>query len=263
MPPALRRRSPQHRLRYWPVTGTQRDTDAATCQHGRMATYVLWDIDGTLITNDFSGVSIYARAFERTTGTLPSVRVQSPHGMTEGQLLVEMLHSHGFDVSMHEQFMAHLTDLSIEENEEGLTRNRCPGVLEAIHRFGELGWHNGLLTGNAPDRARFKMIQAGIHPDLLDWEHSYFGHRSPTRHDLTASAASALSSNTVVIVGDTPTDGAAAASAGFPFLGVGTGSFTAEQLRSAGAFLAIDSFASGLDDAVSAIRPLEEPTPAG
>lgn len=221
-----------------------------------MAIHALWDIDGTLIENDFSGVSIYARAFELTTGALPSERPEQPHGMTEGQLLAEMLSIHGHDANLHEPYIEHLTALSIAEHEAGMTRRPCPGVADALTRFRDEGWHNGLLTGNAPDRARFKMLQAGFDENWFDWPNSFFGHRSPTRHHLTADAAAALPGRTVVIIGDTPNDGAAAASAGFPFLGVGTGSFTAAQLRDAGAFFAIESFAEGLDEAVAAIAGL-------
>lgn len=221
-----------------------------------MAIHLLWDVDGTLILNDFSGVSIYARAFERTTGALPTVPLSNPHGMTEGQLLPELLRIHNHDVALHGAFRDHLTVLSVEEHEAGLIRTACPGVADALSAFADLGWRNGLLTGNAPDRARYKMLQTGFDEDWFDWNNSFFGHLSDTRHHLTAEAASALAGHTVVIIGDTPLDGAAAESAGFPFLGVGTGSYSADELREAGAFLAVDSFAVGLDEAVAGIRSL-------
>jgi len=228
-----------------------------------VATYLLWDVDGTLIVNDFSGVSIYARAFERTTGSPPSVPLTNPHGMTEGQLLPELLRIHGHDVALHDVFREHLTALSIEEHETGLTRVACPGVAEALTGFARQGWHNCLLTGNAPDRARYKMLQTGFDENVFDWQNSFFGHRSETRHHLTATAAEALAPHTVVIIGDTPLDGAAAASAGFAFLGVATGSFGIEELREAGAFLAIDSFADGFEAALDGIRSLAGQRDAG
>jgi phosphoglycolate phosphatase len=222
-----------------------------------MATHLLWDIDGTLIRNDFSGTSIYARAFERTTGALPTVRIENPHGMTEGQLIPELLRIHGHDVKLHDVYAEHLMALSIAEHDEGMSRVPCPGVAEALPRLAALGFRNGLLTGNAPERARFKMLQAGFDEEWFDWGGSFFGHRSATRHELTAEAAEALRGHLVVIIGDTPNDGAAAASAGFAFLGVATGSFTAAELSDAGAFLAIDDFAVGLEEAIAAVRSLE------
>lgn len=223
-----------------------------------VATYLLWDIDGTLIRNEFTGVSIYAQAFERTTGALPTERPRNPHGMTEGQLLRELLAMHGHDVALHDEFRRHLDELSVEEHATGLRREQCPGAADALARFAEQGWRNGLLTGNAPERARFKMLQAGYGEEPFDWEHSFFGHLSEDRHHLTSLAARALDGHRVVIIGDTPMDGAAAASAGFPFLGVGTGSFTAEELLAAGAFVAVESFESGLAAASAAIAALPE-----
>lgn len=227
-----------------------------------MATYLLWDIDGTLIVNDFSGVSIYARAFERTTGVLPTERPASPHGMTEGQLLRELLAIHGHDVALHDTLRGHLDALSVEEHATPPAREQCAGAADALAHFAAQGWHNGLLTGNAPERARFKMLQAGYGVEPFDWEHSYFGHLSPDRHHLTDLAATALAGHRVVIIGDTPLDGAAAASAGFAFLGVGTGSFTSDELRAAGAFAAVDSFATGLEAATAAIAALPEVSPS-
>ena len=221
-----------------------------------MATYLLWDIDGTLIVNDFSGVSIYARAFERTTGAMPTLRPASPHGMTEGQLLREVLLLHGHDVGLHDVLRTHLDELSVEEHATGLVREQCAGAADALAHFAAQDWHNGLLTGNAPERARFKMLQAGYGEEPFDWQHSYFGHLSEDRHHLTSLAAAALAGHRVVIIGDTPLDGAAAASAGFAFLGVGTGSFGADELRAAGAFCAVDSFATGLAEATAAIAAL-------
>lgn len=227
-----------------------------------MGTSLLWDIDGTLIENDFTIVSVYAQAFELTVGSAPTVQIESPHGMTEAQLLRELLRIHGHDVSLHDTLLGHLDVVAARRHEEGVVRTPCAGVATALERFAELGWHNALLTGNAPDRARYKVLEAGLDDALFDWERSFFGHRSETRHHLTATAREALAGEVAIIIGDTPMDGLAAASAGFPFLGVGTGSFTADELGETDAFLTIDSFETGLDAAVAAIRALESATAA-
>jgi len=227
-----------------------------------VGTYLLWDIDGTLIENDFTIVSVYAQAFELTVGTAPTAQIENPHGMTEAQLLREMLRIHGHDVSLHDTLIGHLDVVAARRHEEGVVRRPCAGVEAALTRFAELGWHNALRTGNAPDRARYKVREAGLDDGLFDWEHSFFGHRSETRHHLTAMARDALADDTAIIIGDTPMDGLAAASAGFPFLAVGTGAYTADELGESDAFLAIDSFATGLEPAIAAIRALEAATAA-
>jgi phosphoglycolate phosphatase len=223
-----------------------------------VATYLLWDIDGTLIVNDFTGVSIYARAFERTTGAPPTERPANPHGMTEGQLLRELLAIHGHDVGLHDTLRAHLDELSVEEHEVGLAREQCAGAADALARFAEQGWHNGLLTGNAPERARFKMLQAGYGEEPFGWEHSFFGHLSADRHHLTSLAATGLAGHRVVIIGDTPMDGVAAVSANPPPPNINTNSFTANELLATNTFVAVESFATGLAAASAAIAALPE-----
>lgn len=223
-----------------------------------MAVHLLWDVDGTLVENDFTTVSIYALAFEATTGVPPTVPIANPHGMTEGQLTRELLRLHGHDELRHEEMLGHLDVIAAQQHSVGVVRVPCAGVEAALRRFAELGWSNGLLTGNARERARLKLVQAGIDTGLVDWDRSFFGDRSATRHDLTADARAALGDGTVVVIGDTPNDGAAAASAGFAFLGVGTGSFAATELRDVGAFCAIESFAVGLDTAIDAVRALDD-----
>ena len=84
----------------------------------------------------------------------------------------------------------------------------------------------------APPRARH-LAHALVHPPLAEDGHA-------------------------VIVGDTPKDGEAADSAGFPFLAVATGSFTADELRATNAVLVIDDFATGLDAAIDAIDAIDQ-----
>ena len=57
-----------------------------------MSTYILWDIDGTLIYNTPSAGALYIEAIEQVTGVRPTVPVADPHGMTEGQLLLAPSH---------------------------------------------------------------------------------------------------------------------------------------------------------------------------
>src|SRR5690606_22206186 len=116
--------------------------------NGSVGTYLLWDIDGTLIENDFTIVSVYAQAFELTVGTAPTAQIENPHGMTEAQLLREMLRIHGHDVSLHDTLIGHLDVVAARRHEEGVVRRPCAGVEAALTRFAELGWHNALLTGN-------------------------------------------------------------------------------------------------------------------
>jgi phosphoglycolate phosphatase len=218
-----------------------------------VSTHVLWDIDGTLIRNGATAGNLYLDSIEQVTGTRPTVRVTDPHGMTEGQLLAAILALNELDASALAPVLTRLDELSLAQHEAGATRERCPGVLEALEAVAARGWVNALLTGNGPNRARYKVIAAGIDPDVFDWEYSAFGHLSPTRHDLTASARETLGDREAVIIGDTVKDGEAADTAGLPFIAVATGAYSVEQLQQTSALVVVDDLEVGLDAVLDAI----------
>lgn len=218
-----------------------------------MSTYILWDIDGTLIYNNSNGGALYVDSIEHVTGKRPTERVPNPHGMTEGQLLAAILEVNGHDVGHIDAVLDRLDVLSLEAHEAGDVREPTVGAAEAIAEFASRGWINALLTGNGPRRARYKLVAAGYNADDFDWQHSYFGHQSSTRHHLTADARAGLDGLTAVIIGDTPKDGEAADTAGIPFIGVATGAYTADELRETSALVVVDDLASGLDAVIAAI----------
>jgi phosphoglycolate phosphatase-like HAD superfamily hydrolase len=218
-----------------------------------MSTYILWDIDGTLIDNSPTGESLYLDAIEHVTGVRPTVAVDNPDGMTEGQLLTAILEANGLSANRLGEVLYDLDVISREQHERGHVRDASVGASEALVAIAERGWVNALLTGNGPDRARYKLLAAGFDPADFDWEHSYFGRQSPTRGHLAAGARTALAGQNVFIVGDTPTDGRAADSAGIPFLAVATGVYSSTELRSTSAVAVIEDLRSGLDDLLAAI----------
>lgn len=221
-----------------------------------MSTYILWDIDGTLIYNRPSGGALYLDSIEHVTGTRPTERVGNPHGMTEGQLLTAILEVNGQDAAHLPAVLDHLDVLSLEAHEAGDVREPTVGAAEAIAHFASRGWTNALLTGNGPNRARYKLVAAGYDAASFDWDHSYFGHQSPTRHHLTADARAGLGDTRAVIIGDTPTDGEAADSAGIPFIAVATGAYTADELRQTSAIVVADDLVAGLPAIEHAITRL-------
>jgi len=222
-----------------------------------MSTYVLWDIDGTLIYNTPQGGALYIEAIEQVTGTRPTVPVDNPHGMTEGQLLIEILKANELDTARIGDVLYQLDVLSREQHERGHVREACVGAYSAVAAVADRGWTNALLTGNGPNRARYKLLAAGFDPEDFDWEHSYFGHESPTRHHLTAGARASLVGQNAVIIGDTPNDGLAADSAGIPFIAVATGVYGTEELARTSARVVVDDLETGLAEVLAAIGDTE------
>lgn len=223
-----------------------------------MSTYILWDVDGTLLRNGTEAANLYHEAIELAAGRALPVAFPQMHGKTDGQIIAETLAAHGLDPDLHATARHHLNELSRLRHERGLHREICPGVPEALAVFAARGWTNGLLTGNGENRARFKIDGAGLPVDDFDWRHSYFGDVSPLRSDLTRAAAADHPGSTLVIIGDTPADDAAARAAGLPFVGVATGVYTAQDLRETGGIAIVDDLVTGLDAVLTAVEALEE-----
>lgn len=209
---------------------------------------ILWDIDGTLVRSGADAGNLYHEAVELAAEQVIPDRLPNTHGKTDHQIIGETLAAHGFDQSLHAEALLHLDELSRLRHEAGNHRELCPGAAEAIRATAAAGWTNGLLTGNSAARSRFKLTGAGLDATMFDWEHSYFGNTSPLRSALTVRARAELGDRPVVIVGDTPNDGRAADFAGFSFLAVATGAFTADELRETSARVVVEDLVSGLDE---------------
>ena len=222
-----------------------------------MSTYILWDVDGTLVRNGSDAGNLYHEAVELAAGQAIPNRLPNTHGKTDGQILRETLAAHGLAEDLHASASTHLDELSRLRHESGNHRELCPGVAAALAAAAERGWVNSLLTGNSASRSRYKVTGAGVDADLFDWEHSWFGEVSPIRSELTRRARAALPGHTLVIVGDTPGDDVAATAAGIPFIAVATGVYPVEDLWETDAILVIDDLETGLNELVDAVTALE------
>ena len=223
-----------------------------------MTTYILWDVDGTLVRNGKDAGNLYHEAVELALGRTIENRLPNTHGKTDGQILRETIAAHGLPESLHAAASRHLDDLSRLRHERGEHRELCPGVHEALAATAARGWVNGLLTGNSASRSRYKVSGAGVDPALFDWKHSWFGEVSPVRSELTLRARAELPDDTLVIIGDTPGDDVAATIAGLPFIAVATGVFAADKLRETAAILVVDDLASGLERMLEAVKTIQK-----
>ncbi len=221
-----------------------------------MTTYLLWDVDGTLVRNGADAGTMYHDAVQLAAGHPIGDRLPNSHGKTDGLVLQEHLAAHGLDVELHASAVQHLDELSRVRHESGNHRELCPGVAEALVATAARGWVNCLLTGNSESRSRYKVTGAGLGAELFDWKHSWFGSRTPVRSDLTLQARRELPDDVLVVIGDTPGDDVAAGVAGIPFIAVATGVYLVEDLRETGAILVIDDLATGLDTLLEAISSL-------
>jgi phosphoglycolate phosphatase len=223
-------------------------------------TTILWDVDGTLLLNSFTGGGeLYHTAVERAVGRELSPPLPRTHGKTDGHILTDILDHFGFDAAQwHERARASLDELSIERAEAGDRREVAPGIREALTAAESRGWVNALLTGNSAVRSRVKLDGSGLGAERFDWTRSFFGATASERSEITRAARAALADETLVIIGDTPRDDDAAVAAGIPFIAVATGVFSVDELRETGAILVIPSVEGHLDALLEAIAGLSD-----
>jgi phosphoglycolate phosphatase-like HAD superfamily hydrolase len=217
---------------------------------------VLWDVDGTLLLNSASAGRLYDRAIAEVVGTEPSGRRPNEHGKTDAQIIVERLADQGLGAELLPAVRERLDALSADAYVGDAARHRAPGVDAALTAVEAAGWRNGLLTGNSPARIRAKFASAGLDPDRFDPDLWFTGEATTVRSDLARRAVAELGDASAVIVGDTPSDGSAAAAAGIPFLAVATGAFDVAALRGTGAVLVVADLETGLPELLTALSDL-------
>lgn len=204
-------------------------------------TILLFDIDGTLITQKGTGRRAVAAAFERVHGRPDAVEGVAFAGRTDPHIFGDGLRRIGLPATqaaieaVSGAYLALLPDLlAVDANATIL-----PGVgalLDALAPFAHLA--RGLGTGNSEAGARVKLE----HFDL--WRHFDFGGYGSDAADraalLAAGAARGaarlghpLDACRTVVIGDTPLDVAAARAIGAECLAVTTGGDTAETLSGA------------------------------
>lgn len=216
---------------------------------------VLWDIDGTLLS-PVGGVN---EDYELALGAVhPGVSLCDvhTHGKTDRQVVEEYLVGSGLDVQDAPLVLEQLDMISHKYLTDAGRLPALDGVDDALARAAAAGHTNALLTGNTPARAINKLTGSGMDTSRISWRESYFGTNAPTRPLLTAAARRRNPERRVVIIGDTPLDGHAAADAGLLFIGVTTGVYAGDTLWDAGAIEVVPDLITGaerLDQALSGL----------
>ena len=200
----------------------------------------LFDIDGTLL-NARDGVHYYAfrntlREFFNIDGTIDGVPV---HGNTDLGILRAVLQREGI---VGEEFETKLPNLirhmceEVQRNAADIRVEVCPSIPELLARLHAAGKLLGIVSGNLETIGWAKIEAAGLaryfsfgsFSDRRELREHIFQHGiEEARRILGADAA-------VMVVGDTPSDIAAARKVGIPIVSVATGIFPREQLRSLG-----------------------------
>ena len=212
-------------------------------------TVLLFDIDGTLVTTGGVGRRAVERAFERAHGRGDACSLIRFDGMTDRSITRLGLEAIGIapsDESIDALLNVYLGELETELRLSSPETYRVHvGVPEALEAARARGVALGLGTGNLQEGARLKLEHVGLY---RHFDFGGFGSDHELRVELIRVGAERgarqlglpVSACRVVVIGDTPKDVDAARGIGAESIGVGTASFSAQQLREHGASYAFD-----------------------
>lgn len=208
-------------------------------------TVLLFDVDGTLVTTGGVGRRALEMAFERSFGRRDACKSFRLDGMTDRAIVRTGMRAIGIEPTetLIDQVLVDYLLVLVEEVAAApdATYRVHAGIAETVERArSRREVAVGLGTGNIREGARIKLERVGIYDRFA---FGGFGCDAEDRTALIRRGAergasllgALLEECRVVIIGDTPRDVAAAQAIGAECVGVGTGSFTAEQLVGAGA----------------------------
>jgi phosphoglycolate phosphatase len=207
-------------------------------------TVLLWDIDGTLVTTGGVGRRAVERAFERRHGRADACSRIRFDGMTDRSIARLGLEAIG--VAPTDEAIAAVLATYVGELEDELRLSPAgqfrvhAGIEAALQAANERGMAQGLGTGNIALGARLKLEHVGLY---RHFDFGGFGSDHELRVELIRLGAArgaqrlgvSVQACRVVVIGDTPKDVDAARGIGTECIGVGTGSYSAEQLLEHGA----------------------------
>jgi phosphoglycolate phosphatase len=216
---------------------------------------ILFDIDGTLITTGGAGARSWSWAFETLYGVPADIGGFSEDGMTDPDVARGTFRG-ALGREPSERELARLLAAYLEriphevETSEGY--RVLPGVQSLLERLRHKGYLMGVVTGALEAAAHIKLARGDLNGFFA---FGGYGSDSSDRDELTrvaverasATLGRSIDAAKVTVLGDTPKDIHAARAVGAVAIGVATGHYSVDDLRSAGADVAV--------------RNLEEPIP--
>jgi phosphoglycolate phosphatase-like HAD superfamily hydrolase len=209
--------------------------------------FILFDIDGTLMSTGGAGVRALDYAFRDVLGVERAFEGISMAGKTDLLIVKEGLakHSHSNENGIVPQVLnAYLRHLSREIQNDA--RHLKPGIQRALDTLQTMPEYTiGLLTGNLEAGARIKLDAFNIYDYFLC---GAFGSDNEDRNLLLPVAAQRFREKKqqeidfrhCIIVGDTPRDVACAKPYGAACIAVATGPYPVETLRQTDADIVMD-----------------------
>jgi phosphoglycolate phosphatase-like HAD superfamily hydrolase len=205
-----------------------------------MRKLVLFDIDGTLITDGGAARQSYGLALRETYGFDGDLTRYDFSGRTDPQITSMVLHDAGFDdeqiaARVPQLWETYLRELAVRATAERV--RALPGIPELLERLVAADDITlGLLTGNIERGARLKLAPAGLN---TYFPFGAFGSDSAHREELPPIAVERASNldghrfsgREVVIIGDSVYDVRCGVPHGATTIAIASGKTPAERLR--------------------------------
>jgi phosphoglycolate phosphatase len=207
---------------------------------------VLWDVDGTLVLYGGIGRQAFADAFLAIAGR-PATDLDRlmicTAGRTDPDIALEFLARHGITDGEAQLDAFHAALVEALAAKAGMLREHgrvLPGVEAALAALArQSGVAQSLLTGNLEANAVLKLATFGL-DRYIDFEIGAYGsdHRDRSllvevaRAKARARRGVEFDPASVVVIGDTPLDVAAARAGGARVIAVATGHYDVESLCS-------------------------------
>ena len=215
-----------------------------------MVKLLLFDVDGTVLLSNGVGGRAMTRAGKRLFGSSFTFEVDTS-GMLDPHIYRDLVtaNPHLDMDAMHDMFRdTYVETLESELVQPGSHAYALLGIedlLATLRTFKYLTL--GLLTGNYAPAAALKFRSAGLAIDQFPV--TAFGDEAATRRGLVQVAlqkyldleGERLEPHQVVVIGDTPKDIDCALANGCVAFGVATGRYSADELRTAGAEVVVES----------------------
>jgi phosphoglycolate phosphatase-like HAD superfamily hydrolase len=218
---------------------------------------LLFDIDQTLVNTGGAGLRALDRACQKLYGLQNAMDGVRPHGKTDPAIVREILRvklgsnsaKDGEIATVLEGYVSFLK----EEVQTSATYRVLPGIVPLLNEMAARpDVVLGLATGNVELGARIKLQRAELNSYFA---FGGFGSDDEDRTELVRKGAEkanrkigrTIPPSEVFVIGDTPLDIDAGNRAGFKTVGVGTGTYTVDQLLAAGATFAVEDLAQGHD----------------
>jgi phosphoglycolate phosphatase len=195
---------------------------------------VLWDMDGTLISAiRESNESPHLNAVKKN-GFNPQGKNPGLIGSTDFEVISSLLSFYSSKDSKNilEKCLKDLDDISLSLYQPN-SFSLCQGLPRALIKIKELGWENGILTGNTKIRMLKKLEILKI-ADYFNEDFMFSCNIHDTRENITERAKKILKSasySNSFIVGDTPRDISVAKKYDLKVVAVSTGIFSLEELE--------------------------------